>query len=69
MALDRPSLETAIYNLLVAMNTTYTDYADQDDAFQYYAQQLSTAIDAFVKTGNAVGADAPTGDSHNLTIQ
>lgn len=61
MALDKAALKAAIEAALNAAK-------GQADPNPTFAQSLADAIDAFVKTGNATGLDAPSGDTHNLTI-
>ena len=59
MALDKPSLKNGIKSLL---NTLYEQQENPGDAREAFAEQLSTLIDTFVKSGTVnttVATNAP----------
>ncbi|HBI39659.1 MAG TPA: hypothetical protein DDY16_01745 [Tenacibaculum sp.] len=60
MALNKNQLKQDLVEIL--KNPSITNNAE------IVAQQLTDAIDKFVKTGNATGTDS-SGDAHNLIIQ
>lgn len=67
MALDKPTLQSTLQTGL----TTILNNPQITNNAAIIAAQVATlfanAIDVYVKTGNAVGADTG-GDGHNLTI-
>lgn len=69
MALQTQILKTAIQQAFIRA-FTQPDFNENNahKIAQELGDDIGAAVDAFVKTGNAVGTDS-RGDSHNLTIQ
>ena len=61
MALNKTALAEALKAAFLAA-------VGVDDDMETLTNSIADAVDTFVKTGNATGADAPSGDTHNLTL-
>ncbi len=61
MALDKATLITNL-------QTAFNDGIGTDDEALGIATAIADAIDIYVKTGKATGLDAPSGDTHDLSI-
>jgi len=64
MALDKAGLKAAIVTILT---TLATREADQPGGIEEFAEELSTAIDTFVKTGTVNTVGGPTAQTGTIT--
>ena len=67
MAFDLSTLKTSLRAAFIAARDD-DDPANQTTIINKLADDIGDAIDVYAKTGNATGSDAPSGDTHNLTL-